>query len=182
MQRRDFLWATGSALALGGAGRRRRSRANVRGAASWLRREEYGEEIRVPFSLDGRTVYDPGYRAICWLMRDHAVSPAQGYVRFDVVTIEVMWEVQRLLAAHGARSPLVVTSGYRCAATNANTEGAARNSQHLYAKAVDMYVPGVSMRDLFAACWSRGLSGGMGYYDSHVHLDSATRRWWVGGS
>ncbi len=102
------------------------------------------------------------------------------YVRFDVVTIEVMWEVQRLLAARGVRSPLVVTSGYRCAQTNANVEGAARNSQHLYAKAVDMYVPGVPMRDLFAACWSRGLSGGMGYYDSHVHLDSGTRRWWVG--
>ena len=103
------------------------------------------------------------YRAICWLMRDHAVPAAQGYVRFDVVTIEVMWEVQRLLAARGVRSPLVVTSGYRCAHTNANVEGAARNSQHLSAKAVDMYVPGVSMRDLFAACWSRGLSGAMGY-------------------
>jgi hypothetical protein len=24
------------------------------------------------------------------------------------------------------------------------------------------------------------VSGGIGYYDSHVHLDSGTRRWWVG--
>ncbi len=178
MRRRDFL---GSSLALAAAGL-----PAIAGAASdtervlWLRREGFGEEIRVPFSRDGRTVYDPGYRAICWLMRDHAVPPSLGYVRFDIVTIEVLWEVQRLLASRGTEAPITVTSGYRCAQTNANTEGAARNSQHLYAKAVDMYVPGVSTRDLFAACWSRGLSGGIGYYDSHVHLDSGTRRFWVG--
>lgn len=182
MQRRDFLSASAAALAAGIPAAARASSATSTGAERilWLRREGYGEEIRVPFTVDGRTVYEPGYRQICWLMRDHAVPFAQGYVRFDVVAIEVMWEVQRVLAERGVRAPLVITSGYRCAQTNANTEGAARNSQHLYAKAVDMYVPGVSTRELFAACWSRGLSGGIGYYDSHVHVDSGARRWWVG--
>ena len=80
----------------------------------------------------------------------------------------------------GIARPLVITSGYRSPQTNAATEGAARNSMHLYAKAADFYVDNVSMRDLFAACWSRSVSGGMGYYDDHVHLDSGTRRWWVG--
>ena len=91
-----------------------------------------------------------------------------------------MWEVQQTLALHGIAKPLVITSGYRSPQTNAATENAARNSMHLYAKAADMYVDGVSMRDLFDACWSRSVSGGMGYYDDHVHLDSGTRRWWVG--
>jgi uncharacterized protein YcbK (DUF882 family) len=27
---------------------------------------------------------------------------------------------------------------------------------------------------------SRSISGGMGYYEDHVHLDSGARRWWVG--
>ena len=43
-----------------------------------------------------------------------------------------------------------------------------------------MYVDGVSSTELFDLCWSRAVSGGIGYYDSHVHLDSGTRRWWVG--
>ncbi len=98
----------------------------------------------------------------------------------DIVEIEALWEVQQTLSLHGISRPLVVTSGYRSPQTNAATEGAARNSMHLYAKAADFYVDGVSTRDLFDACWSRAVSGGIGYYDSHVHLDSGTRRWWVG--
>ena len=42
----------------------------------WLRRAGYSEDIVAPFSLDGRTVYVPGYRMICWAMRDRAVAPA----------------------------------------------------------------------------------------------------------
>lgn len=122
----------------------------------------------------------PGYRQICWLMRDRNAAVAQGYVAFDIVEIEALWEVQESLALLGIQRPLIITSGYRTVQTNAATEGAARNSMHLYAKAADMYVDGVSTRDLFDVCWSRSISGGIGYYDSHVHLDSGTRRWWVG--
>jgi uncharacterized protein YcbK (DUF882 family) len=146
----------------------------------WLRRAGYSDEIVAPFCVDGRTVYMPGYWQICWLMRDRHVAPAQGYVQVDIVEIEALWEVQQALLLHGIREPLVITSGYRTVQTNNATENAARNSMHVYAKAADMYVPGISTRDLFNACWSRAISGGMGYYDDHVHLDSATRRWWVG--
>jgi uncharacterized protein YcbK (DUF882 family) len=146
----------------------------------WLRRAGYSDEIVAPFCVDGRTVYMPGYWQICWLMRDRHVAPAQGYVQVDIVEIEALWEVQQALLLHGIREPLVITSGYRTVQTNNATENAARNSMHVYAKAADMYVPGISTRDLFDACWSRAISGGMGYYDDHVHLDSATRRWWVG--
>jgi uncharacterized protein YcbK (DUF882 family) len=146
----------------------------------WLRRAGYSDEIVAPFCVDGRTVYMPGYWQICWLMRDRHVAPAQGYVQVDIVEIEALWEVQQALLLHGIREPLVITSGYRTVQTNNATENAARNSMHVYAKAADMYVPGISTRDLFDACWSRAISGGIGYYEDHVHLDSATRRWWVG--
>ncbi len=146
----------------------------------WLRRAGYSDEIVAPFCVNGRTVYMPGYWQICWLMRDRHVAPAQGYVQVDIVEIEALWEVQQALLLHGVREPLVITSGYRTVQTNNATENAARNSMHVYAKAADMYVPGISTRDLFDACWSRAVSGGIGYYGDHVHLDSATRRWWVG--
>jgi len=181
VRRPDFLYSL-AAAALAGA-----SPAAVRAAVPastrrslWLRREGYGDEIVAPFCVDGRTLYEPGYKVICWLMRDRNVPAAQGYVQIDVVEIEALWEVQQTLGLMGIREPIVITSGYRTPETNSATEGAARNSMHIYGKAADMYVPGVSMRDLFDACWSREVSGGIGYYDSHVHLDSGSRRWWVG--
>lgn len=181
MRRPDFL-TTLASVALAGLSPQAVRAATPSAARRilWLRREGYGDEIVAPFCIDGRTVYMPGYRQICWLMRDRNIAAAQGYVAFDIVEIEALWEVQHALGLLGIRQPLVITSGYRSPETNAATEGAARNSMHLYAKAADMYVPGLSMRDLFDTCWSRSVSGGMGYYDSHVHLDTGTRRWWVG--
>ncbi len=182
VQRTDFMTALGG-VALAAAISPAAAAAAVATSTKrvlWLKREGYNEEIIAPFSLDGRTVYSAGYREICWLLRDHSVPFAQGYVRFDIVAIEALWEVQQTLALQGVIRPLIITSGYRSPQTNAATEGAARNSQHLYAKAVDMCVEGVSMRELFDACWSRGISGGIGYYSDHIHLDSGTRRWWTG--
>ncbi len=181
MRRPDFLSAlVGVAVASVSPSAVRAAVPNGIKRVLWLRHAGTSEEIDAPFCLDGKTVYDAGYRMICWLMRDRHVPMAQGYVRVDIVEIEALWEVQQALLLHGIRQPLVITSGYRTVQTNDATEGAARNSMHLYAKAADMYVPEVSMRDLFDACWSRAVSGGIGYYDDHVHLDSGTRRYWVG--
>lgn len=181
MDRRDFLTALVSAALVGMSPAA--VRAAVPSAANrvlWLRRAGSSDEVMTSFCVDGRTVYQPGYQAICWLMRDRNVSPSLGYVQMDIIEIEALWEVQQALALHGIRQPLVITSGYRSPQTNAAIENAARNSMHLYAKAADMYVAGVPMQQLFDTCWSRAVSGGIGYYDSHVHLDSGTRRWWVG--
>jgi uncharacterized protein YcbK (DUF882 family) len=181
MRRPDFLVALASAALAGlspAAARAAIPKAKRR--ILWLRREGYDEDVIAPFCVDGRTIYEPGYRQICWLMRDRHVPVSEGYVQFDIVEIETLWEVQQTLVLHSIFAPLIITSGYRTLETNNATEGAARNSMHLYAKAADMYVDGVTTRDLFDICWSRPLSGGMGYYDDHVHLDSGTRRWWVG--
>lgn len=157
----------------------------------WLKRLDWDEEARVPFTLDGRTEYVPGYNALCWVLRDHQVDPKIGYVRFDIVTMEVLWEVQQILHYNDIKRPMIVHSGYRSPQTNARTEGAVRNSQHLRARAVDFHVDGVSVADLWRLCYSRSLAGGLGYYpaptgrpsdEGWVHLDSWERRYWVGST
>lgn|GEM_PF-522516 len=155
----------------------------------WLQRLGYDESVRAPFTIDGRSIYQPGYDALCWILRDHQVPASTGYVRFDIVTIEVAWEVQEILRSVGINQPLVVHSGFRTHQTNARTEGAARYSQHLNARAMDFHVPGVSVADVWRLCYSRRLAGGIGYYprgtganadEGWVHVDDANRRYWVG--
>jgi uncharacterized protein YcbK (DUF882 family) len=146
----------------------------------WLVRQGYDEEARVPFCRDGRTVFIPGYRYLSWLLRDHEVDPSSGFVPFSIGTLEALWEVQQSLLASGVGGPIVITSGYRTPLTNAHTEGAARNSEHLRATAVDMYVEGCSMRRLYDACYARAIAGGIGYYDTHIHMDTGPRRYWTG--
>ena len=148
----------------------------------WIARQGTSEEARVPFCRDGYHVYAPGYRALCWILRDHQVDPSSGYVSFSIDTIEALWEIQQSIIGQGVNRPLVITSGYRTPETNAHTDRAVQNSQHVHATAVDMYVDGVSMKTLFNDCYSRAISGGIGYYDDHVHLDTGPRRYWVGRS
>src|ERR1700753_3511713 len=98
MHRQDFVLAL-TATALAGM-----SPAAVRAATPqstkrvlWLQREGDNADVVAPFCIDGRSVYEPGYRQICWLMRDRSVATSQGYVRFDIVEIETLWEVQQTL-------------------------------------------------------------------------------------
>ncbi len=90
-------------------------------------------------------------------------------------------ELARLLER--ARSqigrPFVVNSWYRPPAVNSAVGGASR-SQHLFGKAVDIVVPGLSGRTVansLMAWWP----GGMGIYSnlpSVVHLDTGGKRYW----
>ncbi len=146
----------------------------------WLQSDATGQQVRAPFTLDGRTVDRRGYYELCWILRDTRVPAAVGDVVFDVRTMEALWEVQRVLHLVGVDQPIVVHSGYRTPATNAAVEGA-HYSFHLSARAVDFHVPGVSMEYAWAVSASRAVVGGIGYYPgSHVHIDSGPRRYWRG--
>ena len=76
-------------------------------------------------------------------------------------------------------SPVRITNAYRSPAYNASLKGAATNSQHMRFRALDLEAPNASS----AACARilremrrEGLfSGGIGTYDSFVHVD--TRGW-----
>jgi len=147
----------------------------------FIERMDTGEYAAEPFTQDGKSLYWPGYKKLCAVLRDEHVSPHYGYVQIDVRTIEALWAVQQYLIRDGIDAPIVVHSGYRTPQTNAAIEGAARMSLHMWGKAVDFHVPGVSLDELAGICRACPISGGVGYYpEGWVHLDTGPRRFWVG--
>lgn len=67
--------------------------------------------------------------------------------------------------------PIIITSGYRCENWNRKQNGSPK-SQHLVGKAADFYVKGEDIEVVYSivndamADW-----GGVGLYDSWIHLD-----------
>ncbi len=143
----------------------------------WLIRAQTGEQLREIYFAQGALVWE-GYARCCWLLRDlHSGASVQ----MDLPLLDAICGAQGYLAAFGVHLPWVVTSGFRSAATNAKTEGAALQSQHLYGKATDGYFPGLSVRHQseIAALYSRG---GLGFYPQRgfLHLDTGRLRLWRG--
>lgn len=147
----------------------------------FIERLDTGEYAAEPFTQDGKSLYWPGYKKLCAVLRDEHVSARYGYVQIDVRTIEALWAVQQYLLRDGVDAPIVVHSGYRTPQTNAAVEGAARLSLHMWGKAVDFHVPGVGLDQLAAICWACPASGGVGYYpEGWVHMDTGPKRFWEG--
>ncbi len=147
----------------------------------FLERIDTGEYAAEPFTLDGKTLYWPGYKKLCAVLRDEHVPPEIGFVQINVRTIEALWAVQSYLRRDSINGPIVVHSGYRTPQTNSQTEGAARLSYHMWGKAVDFHVPGIALSDLAGICEACPISGGVGYYpEGWVHMDTGPRRSWAG--
>lgn len=67
--------------------------------------------------------------------------------------------------------PMIITSGYRTTAHNIKVGGVS-NSQHVFGNAADVYIPGVSVLDLYNYfCEIAGNSCGIGIYNTFVHFD-----------
>ena len=83
----------------------------------------------------------------------------------------------------GSREPIWVVCGYRSPETNTmlrkRSRGVAQFSQHMLGKAIDFYIPGVSVEEMRAA-GLRAQRGGVGFYPSShfVHLDTGSVRHW----
>jgi uncharacterized protein YcbK (DUF882 family) len=76
-----------------------------------------------------------------------------------------------------------VISGYRSAKTNAmlaaKSGGVAKNSYHVHGMAIDLRMPGRSLREVQRAALDLA-GGGVGYYpkSDFVHVDTGpVRRW-----
>lgn len=135
------------------------------------------ERLQLSYLHEGVWAPD-AYSHICWMLRD---VQAQQYVRMDPQLIAILDWTQRYLAAYGYTGPLHILSGFRSKQTNQRTEGAARNSQHLYGKAVDIRVPGLSVEYLGKLmAWLS--QGGVGVYarNGFVHIDTGRVRRWTG--
>ena len=74
-----------------------------------------------------------------------------------------------------------IHSGYRSRKTNEylrrRSYKVAKNSMHILGKAIDFSIPSLSISHL-AQTVKNNAKGGVGIYDSFVHLDSGPKREW----
>ena len=137
------------------------------------------ESADVVYWEGGQLNYD-GYYQACCLLRDTHQNQA---VQMDSTLLDVLCGVQGYYKAYGFDSPILINSGFRTVKTNNSllSEGAAKNSMHLYGKAADIRMPNIPAKHLGQV----GLyfrQGGVGFYESKnfVHLDTGRLRVWRG--
>lgn len=135
------------------------------------------ETLHLEYLRDGKWASD-AYSRLCWILRDARASQSMA---MDLRLIAILDWTQTYLRQFGYQDPVHLLSGYRSPATNEATENAAKNSQHLYGRAMDLRIPGLSaayLGKLFG--WLS--SGGVGIYaDSNfVHVDTGRVRKWAG--
>jgi uncharacterized protein YcbK (DUF882 family) len=68
------------------------------------------------------------------------------------------------------KQPITIVSGTRCVRHNKEC-GGAENSQHLYGRAVDIQIKGVSPDSVYKYCDSININGGVGKYKTFTHID-----------
>ncbi len=148
----------------------------------FLTRQGTRERIRVVYWKDGKLVPE-GYWQACALMRD---VRANKMTSMDPAVLDILRGILGYYAAWRYPHPLTVTSGFRTWETNQSLigkdgEGAAKNSMHLYGRATDAYMTGVSPRDI-GALGMHLRQGGVGFYPSKgfTHLDTGRLRTWRG--
>ena len=95
---------------------------------------------------------------------------------FDTVDTELL-RILEVVRSHFDR-PITITSGFRCVDHNAAVGGSDR-SQHLYGRAADIAVDGVSPAIVAELADQLG-AGGVGTYETFTHIDSRSNgpaRW-----
>ncbi len=134
------------------------------------------EDLTITYKRDGRYNED-ALKKLNWELRDWRRNEA---VRMDPQVLDAVWELYREV---GATQPIEIICGYRAPATNEmlrrRSSGVARASQHTLGKAIDLYIPGVSLEAQRAAAM-RLQRGGVGYYPSSnfIHVDVGSIRHW----
>lgn len=111
------------------------------------------------------------------VLRDHRANVVG---RFDPRLFDALCQLQQRM---GADEPFEVVCGFRSKRTNAiarrRSRGVAKESYHTRAMAVDIHLPGHSLRGLAETAKSLG-AGGVGYYprSGFVHVDTGPVRHW----
>ena len=133
------------------------------------------ESATITFKKNGRYVQS-GLRKANRFLRDWRRKEP---TRMDPALLDLVWEVYQ---KSGSRKPIHVISGYRSPRTNKllrrRGRNVARKSQHTLGKALDFFMPDVSVSKL-RALGLQAHRGGVGYYrGSFVHLDTGRVRHW----
>jgi uncharacterized protein YcbK (DUF882 family) len=137
-----------------------------------------GEDITITYKVNGR-YDDAALKRLNHFLRDWRKEEA---TTMDPHLLDLIWEVYQEV---GAKEPIQIVCGYRSPQTNAmlrrRSKGVAQFSQHTLGKAIDFYIPGVSLEQLRYA-GLRMQRGGVGFYPTSgspfVHLDTGSVRHW----
>jgi uncharacterized protein YcbK (DUF882 family) len=134
-----------------------------------------GEEVATAY----RAGQDYDIRALLRLrllfrdLREGAQGPIPPLLVDMISLVQEQW---------GYTRPIIVHSGFRTPRTNASLEGAAPASQHLFGRALDFTVPGITLGQLGLAAWtlSQRLGFmGIGIYGTFLHVDIGPQRAWT---
>ena len=137
-----------------------------------------GEDITITYKRNGR-YDDAALQKLNHFLRDWRREEA---TKMDPQLLDLIWEVYQEV---GAKEPVQIVCGFRSPATNAmlrrRSNGVAQFSQHMLGKAIDFYIPGVSLEQIRYA-GLRMQRGGVGFYPTSgspfVHLDTGSVRHW----
>lgn len=136
------------------------------------------ERLTITFKKNGR--YIPSALAeLNHFLRDWRRNEQ---IKMDPRLFDTVWE---LYSKSGASQPIHVVCGYRALATNemlrSRSGGVAKHSQHTQGKAMDMFIPGVSINRL-REIGMKMQHGGVGWYPTSgspfVHIDVGNVRAW----
>lgn len=139
-----------------------------------------GDDITVTFKRNGR--YDEeALKKLNYFLRDWRTDDA---TTMDPQLFDAVWEVAR---EFGTDKQIHIISSYRSPRTNAMlrgrsaSSGVARHSLHMQGKAMDFFIPGVSL-DKIREAGLRLQRGGVGFYPTSgspfVHMDVGNVRHW----
>ncbi len=138
-----------------------------------------GEHLKATYWAEDHYVQSELER-INYFLRDFRTGDVQ---QMDVKLLDLLYAIQLI---RDTNKPFKVLSGYRSPKTNAmlrkKSEGVAKNSFHIKARAIDINLPGTELRDLkkLATFLRRG---GVGYYprSGFMHIDTGPIRYWARG-
>lgn len=129
-----------------------------------------GERYDMEFVRDGKYVPE-AIEAFSKFARDWRQNEVKA---FDPKVIDIVWKIWRKL---GTETPMNLNSGYRSPKTNGSLPGAAKQSQHMHARATDLSHPSIPASEIHKAAMSDWV-GGVGRYDTFCHVDSGAKRRW----
>lgn len=135
-----------------------------------------GDSLKTTYWEQG-TYHSEALKDIAYMLRD---QHTQDMSPIDPKLMDILFSLQRTLRT---KHPFEIVCGYRTPRNNAiarkHERGVARNSYHMYGRAVDIRIADRSAGLIQRAAW--GLQqGGVGYYPKagFVHIDSGgVRRW-----
>jgi uncharacterized protein YcbK (DUF882 family) len=174
--RRRFLGIAGAAVVCGLACPAEAARRLLAPRALAFQNLHTGETLKTVYFAEGRYLPD-AMQDIDWLLRDFRTEQVHA---IDPRLLDLLADLHGHLET---REPFHVISGYRSPQTNAMLaslgDGVAQNSLHLQGKAIDIRVPGRSLRHVRAAALTLR-RGGVGYYprSDFVHVDTGRVRTW----